>query len=91
MPTVTEESVLNSLRCIADPDGRGDIVDVFTYLWMAGLACGVVVGTHGEEGCAWVNGAEEEDLVDGDGEEAGEGGGEGGEAGGRLFFACHCS
>jgi ATP-binding protein involved in chromosome partitioning len=28
MPTVTEESVLNSLRCIADPDGRGDIVSL---------------------------------------------------------------
>ncbi len=28
MPTVTEETVLNSLRCIAGPDGDGDIVSL---------------------------------------------------------------
>ncbi|MFO1154777.1 MAG: Mrp/NBP35 family ATP-binding protein [Rhodospirillales bacterium] len=28
MPTVTEETVLNSLRCIADPGGKGDIVSL---------------------------------------------------------------
>lgn len=59
-------------------DGEGHIVDVIADLGMAGLSDGVVVCPDGEEGGSRVDGAEEEDLMDGHAEEVGERGGQGG-------------